>query len=1067
MALPILQTPKPQTATPNKLVQDQAKTTPTLRYSYDAAGNLQKNAGTQDYVKQAPAGYRYSPDGTQLLRTFDANLAKSVETNTGKTLQELSASGGPIYNQQNLGATDAQYQKMLAENQANATIKRNIAATQETPGVSPEARNTALTGLRSQLTTNTPGEMAQIAATSAANTTAMPSAALIAKRSESLPTSGPTTTNPMVPVSATGAGRTQATVGGQAAKPTPMIFGAPKATGSQMVTPAATTTGLQQGSTFEMQPAQQMFSPEDYLNATPEQQQMMQRYAFEQQAQMQAGNLQNIFGAQDQMLLQRQQEAENELKTKQAELEAQKAKEEADFIAAQEAAKAQANASIQKQGEKRQENLNQTMSFQGFGRSSVAAELGQDIAADTQAQIADIERQSAGAINQFRAQALDKINSQIAKYQDRVDKFGDARDQNELARIQKQGELMIDLFKQSPDNPDNIIKTAEKLKTERIEMAKMAQAEQKEIRQATKDNFEFMLGQFGSDYINKMSPEDRANMAYNMGIPASTLDNLGKTQKEIEREWDEMKWTKDKEFDVYKMQSDREFQTAMFDKKTQAELDQLGIKFALDKNLLKFKDEMAADKYRNLGYGDYAANATGIVGNGAGLVLNDGSQVSPQLKNAAIPGSQKAAGPGGLGGQCAYEAGQMVTKPGGGGNMVYGMDINAKKKTLADYIAKGQAFAGGKGKAKVGNSVITNESKQWGHVAIINEILPDGRYVLSEYNFSGPRKFNNKRVIDPNNPAILGVIDTAPNKKYQVGKELTQLATDVVKRDPLAKAGMSLLQNTALGKMFGVIPQALDAEGDRQALMSEQQWSQTSQPAGTEAPEQLSPFRESVRSGAYELPQSELSDLMRYNPQAYQGYMEDLNFAKQNKPKDANKDFTQMNQLYSRVEPVIKAKRTLDEGMSYAQAYNSLPQKNNYTDQALIFSYMKVLDPGSVVRSDEFSTAMKNQGLLAQYGVTLDNVQGKAMLTDEARKNILNIMQTKYAAQNANYTKELQAQNQIFQNLGFNPADIYPQEFAQPVQSAQTVSVRGPNGQIYQMSQEDAQLAVQEGGQII
>jgi hypothetical protein len=148
-----------------------------------------------------------------------------------------------------------------------------------------------------------------------------------------------------------------------------------------------------------------------------------------------------------------------------------------------------------------------------------------------------------------------------------------------------------------------------------------------------------------------------------------------------------------------------------------------------------------------------------------------------------------------------------------------------------------------------------------------------------------------------------------------------------------------------------------------------------------------------------------------------------------NNSSSKNKDFTQMNQLYQRVEPVIKNIRTLNDGMSYAQTYNSLTDKNNYTDQALIFSYMKVLDPGSVVRSDEFSTAMKNQGALQGLGVSIDNIQGKAMLSDEARKNILGIMQGKYSAQMSNYRNELQGQNKIFTQLGYDPNLIYSQDF--------------------------------------
>lgn len=150
--------------------------------------------------------------------------------------------------------------------------------------------------------------------------------------------------------------------------------------------------------------------------------------------------------------------------------------------------------------------------------------------------------------------------------------------------------------------------------------------------------------------------------------------------------------------------------------------------------------------------------------------------------------------------------------------------------------------------------------------------------------------------------------------------------------------------------------------------------------------------------------------------------------------KDPNKtytdaQFTQMNQLYNRVKPILDEKRELDEGFSYIQAYKNLPEKSSTTDQSLIFSYMKILDPGSVVRSDEFATAEKYQGILSQLGVTLDNIQGKALLSEDARQKIIGVMTEKYKAQSGNYNKELESQNETITRLGFTPDDVYSQNY--------------------------------------
>lgn len=145
--------------------------------------------------------------------------------------------------------------------------------------------------------------------------------------------------------------------------------------------------------------------------------------------------------------------------------------------------------------------------------------------------------------------------------------------------------------------------------------------------------------------------------------------------------------------------------------------------------------------------------------------------------------------------------------------------------------------------------------------------------------------------------------------------------------------------------------------------------------------------------------------------------------------KFTDAQFTQINQLYGRVKPILDEKRKLDEGFSYIQAYKNIPEKTSYTDQSLIFSYMKILDPGSVVRSDEFKTAEQYQGQLDKLGVTMDNIQGKALLTNDARDRILKIMTEKYKAQASNYNKELERQNQTIIRLGFSPDDVYSQDY--------------------------------------
>lgn len=120
---------------------------------------------------------------------------------------------------------------------------------------------------------------------------------------------------------------------------------------------------------------------------------------------------------------------------------------------------------------------------------------------------------------------------------------------------------------------------------------------------------------------------------------------------------------------------------------------------------------------------------------------------------------------------------------------------------------------------------------------------------------------------------------------------------------------------------------------------------------------------------------------------------------------------------------VVKNFATQQEGYQYASTYDP-NTKNPYESQALIFAFMKVLDPTSVVREGEFATAQKNTSLLSQFGITLNNIAGRELITSGQSNQILNALKTRYASSESGYNNVVKQFTTRAQNFGIDPEDV-------------------------------------------
>jgi Spy/CpxP family protein refolding chaperone len=195
--------------------------------------------------------------------------------------------------------------------------------------------------------------------------------------------------------------------------------------------------------------------------------------------------------------------------------------------------------------------------------------------------------------------------------------------------------------------------------------------------------------------------------------------------------------------------------------------------------------------------------------------------------------------------------------------------------------------------------------------------------------------------------------------------------------------------------------------------------------------------------------------------------------------KDQSKDFTQANQLYNRYDSTGKEIRTLDQGNAITKSFNVKTQ-NPYDDQALIFSFMKVLDPGSVVREGEFKTAQNNSSLLNSIGANWQNAMtGTGMLLPEQRQKILDSMNNLYKQKMSQYSDLTNQYASAGAKLGFDDPSLFldytPEYFSKNSSNVSsstgmggsTVRVQAPDGSIYEVDQSDLQAALNEGGKQI
>jgi hypothetical protein len=127
-----------------------------------------------------------------------------------------------------------------------------------------------------------------------------------------------------------------------------------------------------------------------------------------------------------------------------------------------------------------------------------------------------------------------------------------------------------------------------------------------------------------------------------------------------------------------------------------------------------------------------------------------------------------------------------------------------------------------------------------------------------------------------------------------------------------------------------------------------------------------------------------------------------------------------------------KAKSFQDAEIAHSKLAASVGLKTGAGDLAIVFSFMKMLDPGSVVRESEFSQAQNTAGLLAQFEVLAGQIQKGTLLSDEQRQNFLELSNEFLQSGRIHLAKIRLDKGLQAQDYNLNPVNIFGSEIAPP-----------------------------------
>jgi hypothetical protein len=115
-------------------------------------------------------------------------------------------------------------------------------------------------------------------------------------------------------------------------------------------------------------------------------------------------------------------------------------------------------------------------------------------------------------------------------------------------------------------------------------------------------------------------------------------------------------------------------------------------------------------------------------------------------------------------------------------------------------------------------------------------------------------------------------------------------------------------------------------------------------------------------------------------------------------------------------------------GTTFSNIQSSANAKSGPGDIALITGFMKMLDPGSVVRETEFATARDTAGLYTRLENSLKKAESGQFLQPNQRQEFVNLAKQYYESAQKKAGEDKKALGVVVKNYRLNPENVFGQE---------------------------------------
>ena len=156
---------------------------------------------------------------------------------------------------------------------------------------------------------------------------------------------------------------------------------------------------------------------------------------------------------------------------------------------------------------------------------------------------------------------------------------------------------------------------------------------------------------------------------------------------------------------------------------------------------------------------------------------------------------------------------------------------------------------------------------------------------------------------------------------------------------------------------------------------------------------------------------------------------------------DPEKKFTQEEKIRKEWQGRSKVYGELQGTFNTLQA--SANSANGPGDIALITGFMKMLDPGSVVRETEFATARDTAGLFTQLQNRLEKAQNGQLLSPQQRKEYVALSQKYLDSAQKKAGEEKKALDVVVKNYKLNPENVFGPEEKPPTPLPTSATIGG------------------------